>query len=93
LIDSFGAVIGGDIVPTSSRTRRRPRWPSANWGWRTSDAVVVGDTTHDIHMGNSAGCRSVGVTWGAHDAATLHGAAAAVATEMATLRAILLGDH
>lgn len=30
------------------------------------EAVVVGDTTFDIMMGNSAGCRTCGVTYGNH---------------------------
>ncbi|MBU6287087.1 MAG: HAD family hydrolase [Chloroflexota bacterium] len=94
LIDSFGAVVGGDIVPHLKPHPAPAEMALRELGVAARDAVVVGDTTHDIHMGNSAGCRSVGVTWGAHDAATLHGAgAAAVATEMAGLRAILLGDR
>lgn len=31
------------------------------------DVIVVGDTTYDILMGNSAGCRTCGVTYGNHD--------------------------
>lgn len=34
-------------------------------GLEASDAVVVGDTTHDLLMARSAGVRSVGVTYGA----------------------------
>jgi len=30
------------------------------------DVLVVGDTTFDIEMGNSAGCRTVAVTYGNH---------------------------
>ena len=30
------------------------------------DALVVGDTTFDIEMGNRAGCKTVAVTWGNH---------------------------
>ena len=30
------------------------------------DAIVVGDTTFDIEMGNRAGCKTVAVTWGNH---------------------------
>ncbi|HVL55209.1 MAG TPA: HAD-IA family hydrolase [Burkholderiaceae bacterium] len=34
-------------------------------------AVMVGDTTHDVQMAQSAGAASVGVLYGAHDRATL----------------------
>jgi phosphoglycolate phosphatase len=94
LLNSFDAVIGGDIVP-----HLKPHPAPAEMALRelhvaARDAVVVGDTAHDVHMGIGAGCRAVGVTWGAHDAATLRGAgAAAVATDMADLHAFLLGDR
>lgn len=35
------------------------------------DVIVVGDTTFDIQMGNSAGCRTVAVTYGNHSAEQL----------------------
>ena len=38
------------------------------------DAVVVGDTTHDLFMARSAGVRSVGVTYGAMEEAALRSA-------------------
>ncbi len=37
------------------------------------DAWVVGDTTFDIDMGNSAGCRTVAVTYGNHSRERLLG--------------------
>ena len=39
-------------------------------------AVMVGDTTYDIDMGRAAGFRTIGVTWGYHDAQALRGAGA-----------------
>lgn len=36
-------------------------------GLSADDVIVVGDTTYDILMGNSAGCRTCGVTYGNHD--------------------------
>lgn len=33
---------------------------------KADEAIVVGDTTFDIQMGNSAGCRTVAVTYGNH---------------------------
>lgn len=35
------------------------------------DTIVVGDTTFDIKMGNSAGCRTCAVTYGNHSEETL----------------------
>ncbi len=32
--------------------------------------LMIGDTTHDLQMALNAGCASVGVAYGAHDAAT-----------------------
>ena len=34
--------------------------------------LMVGDTTHDLQMALNAGCASVGVSYGAHDAGALH---------------------
>jgi phosphoglycolate phosphatase len=36
-----------------------------------ADAVMVGDTTHDLLMAHGAGLRAIAVTYGAHDEATL----------------------
>lgn len=35
-------------------------------GWDAADTLVVGDTTYDILMGKSAGCSTLGVTYGNH---------------------------
>jgi phosphoglycolate phosphatase len=35
-----------------------------HFGLKPEDAVVVGDTVFDIHMGKNAGTRSCGVTYG-----------------------------
>ncbi len=92
LLHRFGAVIGGDVVPHLKPHPAPAEMALRHLGISPRDAVVVGDTTHDVHMGVGAGCRAVGVTWGAHDAGTLLAAGAmAVADDMATLRALLLG--
>jgi phosphoglycolate phosphatase len=31
-----------------------------------SDTVMIGDTVYDIHMGVTAGCKTIGVGWGYH---------------------------
>lgn len=38
---------------------------------KKEEVLVVGDTSFDIQMGSSAGCRTVAVTYGNHDAAQL----------------------
>jgi phosphoglycolate phosphatase len=40
-------------------------------GVPAEQAVVVGDTTHDLLMARAAGLRAIAVTYGAHDEATL----------------------
>jgi phosphoglycolate phosphatase len=57
-----------------------------------SNAVVIGDTVYDIHMGKAAGTRTIGVNWGYHPVDELRGAGAdAIAESMDELEAIL-GD-
>jgi phosphoglycolate phosphatase len=38
----------------------------ADAGTDARNAVVIGDTVYDIHMGRAAGTRTVGVNWGYH---------------------------
>ncbi len=55
-----------------------------------TDAVVIGDTVYDIHMGKAAGTRTIGVNWGYHPADELRGAGAdAIAESMDELKALL----
>ncbi len=64
----------------------------ADAGAEASNAVVIGDTVYDIHMGKAAGTRTIGVNWGYHPADELRGAGAdAIAESMDELEAIL-GD-
>ncbi len=48
----------------------------AEAGCDMDQAVMIGDTTYDITMAAAAGCRSIGVTWGYHDANELIAAGA-----------------
>jgi phosphoglycolate phosphatase len=41
-----------------------------------SDAVMIGDTVYDIHMGVAAGCKTIGVGWGYHPLDELRAAGA-----------------
>ncbi len=43
-------------------------------GGKPEESLVIGDTTFDIRMGQAAGCRTCGVTWGNQDRAQLQAA-------------------
>lgn len=59
-------------------------------GAMPSQAVMIGDTTFDIHMAKAARVRGVGVAWGYHSPEELSQAGAeAVARQMADLEALL----
>ncbi len=62
----------------------------ADAGTETANAVVIGDTVYDIHMGKAAGTRTIGVNWGYHLVDELRGAGAdAIAESMDELEALL----
>jgi phosphoglycolate phosphatase len=48
----------------------------ADSGAAASDAVMIGDTLYDIHMGAAAGCKTIGVGWGYHPVNELRDAGA-----------------
>jgi len=55
-----------------------------------ADAVMIGDTTFDMVMAESAGVRAIGVAWGYHDAAELiDSGATGVAQSIEALRTML----
>ena len=63
----------------------------AELGIAPADAVMIGDTTHDLRMAASAGASAVGVTYGAHPAAELASAGpAALVDSVGALREWLL---
>ena len=62
----------------------------ADAGADARNAVVIGDTVYDIHMGRAAGTRTVGVNWGYHSVAELRAAGADyIAESMDDLKAYL----
>lgn len=64
----------------------------ADVGAEAANAVVIGDTVYDIHMGRAARTRTIGVNWGYHRVEELREAGAdAIAESMDELEA-LLGD-
>ena len=64
----------------------------ADAGAEATNAVVIGDTVYDIHMGKAAGTRTIGVNWGYHPVEELRNAGAdAIAESMDELEALLRG--
>ncbi|MBL0923279.1 MAG: HAD-IA family hydrolase [Sphingomonadaceae bacterium] len=64
----------------------------AEAGTEAANAVVIGDTVYDIHMGKAARTRTIGVNWGYHPADELREAGAdAIAESMDELTALLEG--
>jgi phosphoglycolate phosphatase len=62
----------------------------ADTGAEAANAVVVGDTVYDIHMGKAAGTKTIGVNWGYHPVDELRRAGAdAIAESMDELEALL----
>ena len=50
----------------------------AETGVEAGQAVMIGDTTYDMEMGQAAGFITIGVTWGYHTSADLRDAGADV---------------
>ncbi len=64
----------------------------ADSGAEAAQAVMIGDTVFDIHMGVAAGCRTIGVGWGYHPLDELRAAGADDVVEtMGELKAALEG--
>lgn len=69
----------------------------AETGAAPASTLMVGDTVFDIEMAHNAHVRSIGVSWGYHDAAELQAAGAVGIIgdygELAGLAAVLCGDE
>lgn len=74
----------GGLFVTLQTADRHPSKPHpsmvyqamADAGVDAANTVMIGDTLYDIHMGVAAKCRTIGVSWGYHDADELHAAGA-----------------
>ena len=65
----------------------------AELGVEPQRLLMIGDTTHDLQMARNAGCASVGVAYGAHDAAGFADCAPLyVAQDVADLQQWLLAN-
>lgn len=71
LADFFESrVTNNDLLPPKPQPDMTLRLME-KMGVSAGETIVVGDTTYDILMGNSAGCRTCAVTYGNHDEQTL----------------------
>jgi len=58
---------GGHCVPRGKPHPDMLEYVLANCGRRAEDAVMIGDTTHDMEMGKAARMHTCAVTYGMHD--------------------------
>ncbi len=66
IIDWFQSI----ETPTHNRGKPDPEMihtAIAKAGVTVKDAVMVGDTVHDMHMARAAGVAAIGVAWGYHE--------------------------
>lgn len=63
----FNLVVGADQVSRPKPDPEMGQFVLENLGVLAEDAVMVGDTTHDILMAKGAGMRSIAVTYGVQD--------------------------
>lgn len=74
-IRQYFEVLGN--VQCVSRPKPAPdlvRWVLERFGAEPQEAMVIGDTTYDILMGSSAGCRTCAVSYGNHPVELLRSA-------------------
>ena len=73
--DDFCAMAASDTVVRHKPAPDPALSVLAQTGGLAAESVVIGDTVFDIQMGQAAGCRTCGVTWGNQDRAQLQTAA------------------
>ncbi|HEV7976269.1 HAD family hydrolase [Amycolatopsis sp.] len=69
--DQFAMVVGADQVTHPKPHPETGLVILAEFGVPAGDAVMVGDTTHDLLMAKAAGVHAIAVTYGVHSAAEL----------------------
>jgi len=72
--ERFAMIVGADAVTKPKPDAEAALLISRVLGVGPAQAVVVGDTTHDLGMARNAGMRSVAVTYGVHATAQLKAA-------------------
>ncbi|HYF65039.1 MAG TPA: HAD-IA family hydrolase, partial [Herpetosiphonaceae bacterium] len=71
LLEPFRLLMGNDRVSRPKPHAEMLERTLAACGVVADQALMVGDTTHDIDLGDNAGVRTVAVANGTHDHATL----------------------
>jgi len=90
LLHPFALLMGNDRVTRPKPHAEMLTSTLAHFGLAASVALMIGDTTHDIDLGNNAGVRTAVVTTGTHDHATLLAAApTAIMASLGELPALL----
>ena len=64
----------------------------ADAGVEAKDAIMIGDTVFDIHMGKAAGTGTIGVSWGYHPVDELRSAGADAVAESMDELYVLMGE-
>lgn len=74
LLDRMGAIIGADSCARAKPDPEPVRLALHRLGVRPADAIMIGDSPHDLAAGRGAGVRTVAALWGACSRAVLLGA-------------------
>ena len=64
LSEYISYIIGGDDVSTGKPDPEAVNRTLEKFGFKPEEAIMVGDTVYDIHMGINAGTHTCGVTYG-----------------------------
>jgi len=75
LSDTFETIVAADDVVNHKPAPDAVLMNLEALGVDAGDALVIGDTVFDLQMGQAAGCKVCGVTWGNHPRARLEEAA------------------
>ncbi len=67
LQDKFTVLAGGDDVHRGKPHPEMLEFVLAGAGFMRDEAIMIGDTTHDMFMGRDAGMHTCAVTYGNHD--------------------------
>ncbi|MBM7844715.1 HAD-IA family hydrolase [Herpetosiphon giganteus] len=90
LFEYFDLLMGNDSVTQPKPHAEMLEKTLASFGLNSAQALMIGDTTHDITLGHNAQVASVAVTTGTHDVATLSAAQpAAILNQLSELPAWL----
>ncbi len=76
LLPHVQAVVGADSCPNAKPHPEPVLLALSKLGWSPSEAILVGDSPHDIAAAKAAGARAVAALWGAHARPALEAAGA-----------------